>query len=368
MERFLCPQCHSAYAVDAKRWRCSCGSALDLQFEPSFARKAFLKRRPSLWRYREALPIRHDRNILTMGEGWTPLEEMDWDGRRVFIKIDYLFPTGSYKDRGATVLISKAKELGIQSVIEDSSGNAGCAIAAYCARGRIKCAIYVPESTSKGKLVQIGAYEAVLHKVEGTRERTAEVTMEAATQAYYASHCWNPYFLHGTKTFAYEIWEQMDWKAPDTLVLPVGHGTLFLGAHLGFKELKEAGLIKRVPKFVGIQSTACAPLALAFRKGTGEIPPIEQRKTVAEGIAIAVPVRGKQILKALEETGGEILTVREEEIGKASREMGRRGHFIEPTAAATIAGLKKYLRKKGRRESVVSTLTGLGLKSIGKVL
>jgi threonine synthase len=303
-----------------------------------------------------------------MGEGFTPLEEIELNGHRVFLKMDYLFPTGSYKDRGAAVLISKVRELGIKKVVEDSSGNAGSAIAAYCAKAAIGCEIYVPLSTSSGKLVQIQAYGATLKMVEGSRERTAEVAMEAASKTYYASHCWNPFFLHGTKTFAFEIYEQMGWKTPDTLVLPVGHGTLFLGAYIGFKELKEAGEIKRIPRLVGIQSAACAPLYQALKKGWRETLPIDKKETIAEGISIAKPVRGKQILEVIKETDGEVLTVTEKEIGVALREMGRKGHFIEPTSAATIAGLKKYLKKKNVKEIVVSTLTGMGLKAAGKFL
>jgi threonine synthase len=326
-----------------------------------------------LWRYREAIPISQDENILSLGEGFTPLEEMDFHGHRVLLKIDYLFPTGSYKDRGATVLISKAKELGIKKVVEDSSGNAGSAIAAYCARAGIGCEIYVPQTTSLGKLVQIQAYGAHLRRVEGSREKTAQVAVEAAFRTYYASHCWNPFFLHGTKTFAFEIWEQMDWKVPDVLVLPVGHGTLFLGAYIGFKELKEAGMVKRIPRLVAVQSASCAPLYQAFRKGWKETRPIEksvrletERETMAEGIAIAEPVRGRQILEAIRETDGEVLTVTEKEIGVAAGEMGIKGHFIEPTSAATIAGLKKYL-KHIKKQIVVSTLTGMGLKVAGKM-
>ena len=303
-----------------------------------------------------------------MNEGFTPLEEIEFDGNRTLMKIDYLFPTGSYKDRGATVLMSKMKEWGVQKVVEDSSGNAGSAIAAYCARAGIECEIYVPQHTSSEKTVQIQAYGAALKKVQGSRERTAEVAMEAASKIPYASHCWNPFFLHGTKTFAFEVWEQMGWKAPDVLVLPIGHGTLFLGATLGFRELKEAGMIKRIPRLVGVQSAFCAPLYRAFKKGWREIRPIEKKETVAEGIAISEPVRGRQILEAIQETDGEILVVTDKEIGMALMEMGRKGHFIEPTSAATIAGLKKYLRKKRRRETIVSTLTGTGLKSVGKML
>ncbi len=357
------------------RWRCDCGSYLDLEFKSKFFTKIILKRNPTLWRYREAIPIHQATFILSMNEGFTPLEKIEFKGGQVRVKMDYLFPTGSYKDRGATVLVSKMKEWGVKKVVEDSSGNAGSAIAAYCARAGIECEIYVPQSTSREKLVQIQAYGAVLKKVEGSRERTAEKAMEAASGIPYASHCWNPFFLHGTKTFAFEVWEQMDWKAPDTLVLPIGHGTLFLGAHLGFKELKEAGMIKRIPKMIGIQSASCAPLYQAFKKGWKETRPIEksgrletEKETIAEGIAIAKPVRGRQILEALRESGGEILVVGEEEIEDTLKEMGRKGHFIEPTSAATIAGLKKYLRKKRQKEMVVSTLTGMGLKSTGNML
>lgn len=321
-----------------------------------------------MWRYREAIPIHNDASILSMNEGFTPLEEIEFKGGGVLIKIDYLFPTGSYKDRGATVLISKMKEWGVQKVVEDSSGNAGSAIAAYCAKAGIGCDIYVPQYTSPGKLIQIQAYGATLKRVEGSREKTAEKAMEAASKIPYASHCWNPFFLHGTKTFAFEVWEQMDWRAPDTLVLPIGHGTLFLGAYIGFKELKTAGMIKRIPKMVGIQSASCAPLYQAFKKGWRETRPIEKEETIAEGIAIAEPVRGRQILEAIRETGGEVLAVTEKEIKVALKEMGRKGHFIEPTSSATIAGLKKYLRKKRQNETVVSTLTGMGLKSAGKML
>jgi len=350
------------------RWRCDCGSFLDLEFKPKFPIKKILKRGPTLWRYWEAIPILQDEHILSMGEGFTPLEEMEFNGHRVLLKIDYLFPTGSYKDRGATVLVSKLRELGIRKVIEDSSGNAGSAIAAYCARAGIECEIYVPQSTSSGKLVQIQAYGATLKKVEGSREKTAKVAMEAASEIYYASHCWNPFFLHGTKTFAFEIWEQIGWRAPDALVLPVGHGTLFLGAYIGFKELEDAGKVKRIPRLVGIQSAACAPLYQAFKKGWRETLPIEKKETMAEGIAIANPVRGRQILEAIRETGGEVLAVKEKEIGVAMKEMSRKGHFIEPTSAATVAGLKKYLSKKRQKEIVVSTLTGMGLKSVEKML
>lgn len=366
--KFFCPNCKRSYPIQPTRWRCDCGSFLDLKYESRFPIQKILKRRPNLWRYREAIPIRSDGSIISMDEGFTPLEEIDLNGERVFIKVDYLFPTASYKDRGATVLVSKMKEWGVHKVVEDSSGNAGSAIAAYCAKAGIECEIYVPHTTSSEKLVQIQAYGATLEKVKGSREKTAEVARETASKIPYASHCWNPFFLHGTKTFAFEVWEQMNWQSPDTLVLPIGHGTLFLGAYMGFRELRETGMVKRITRMVGVQSAFCAPLYQAFKNGWAEIRPIKKKETIAEGIAISEPVRGRQILDSIRDTDGEILTVTEKEIKVALKEMGRKGHFIEPTSAATIAGLKKYLSRKRRKEIVVSTLTGMGLKSAGKML
>ena len=366
MQKYSCPKCRQDYPIEQARWRCDCGSFLDLDFNVEFPILKIMDRPPTLWRYREALPILKDDHIVTLGEGFTPLEELALDSRPVLVKIDYLSPTGSYKDRGATVLISKAKELGVQKIVEDSSGNAGSAIAAYCAKAGIPCDIYVPEGISPGKLVQIQTYGATVKRVEGSREKTAEVAMEAASNAFYASHCWNPFFLHGTKTFAYEVCEQLHWKSPDTIVLPVGHGTLFLGTYLGFKELKEAGIVGKIPKLIGIQSAACAPLEEAFKKGERVAQPFDKRETIAEGIAIAKPVRGGQILEVIRETRGRILSVTEEEIVAALREMGQRGYFIEPTSAATMAGLKKY-GKHIKKEVIVTTLTGTGLKATEKI-
>jgi threonine synthase len=190
--------------------------------------------------------------------------------------------------------------------------------------------------------------------------------MEAAAHTFYASHCWNPFFLHGTKTFAFEVCEQMGWKTPEALVLPVGHGTLFLGAYLGFRELQQAGVVKGIPKLIAVQAESCAPLAKAFQDQRPDVSSIEKRETLAEGIAIARPVRGRQILEALRETGGEVWGVTEEEIQGSLREMGRKGYFIEPTSAATMAGLKKYL-KHCKKSLVVSTLTGIGLKATEKI-
>jgi threonine synthase len=289
--------------------------------------------------------------------------------QKVLIKLDHVFPTGSYKDRGATVLISKAKELGIRAVVQDSSGNAGCAIASYAALAGMSCEIFVPASTSSAKLVQIRHAGATLHLVPGTREDTAAAARARAQEVYYASHCWNPFFLHGTKTFAFEVWEQLSWRGPGTVILPAGNGTLVLGAWLGFRELMQAGFLDRMPVIVAVQATACAPLAGAFlHPAIHALPSITAGTTMAEGIAIAEPVRWKGIVQAVRETGGVIETVGEEEIGTALRELGKMGLCVEPTAAAGIAGAKRYLAENDAAGPVVTVVTGHGLKSPEKLI
>jgi threonine synthase len=368
MNRLICSKCSRSFPLDEKIWACPCGGLLDLQFQPAFPVEKIQKRKPTLWRYREAIPIVRDESILSFDEGFTPLLPVDFNGRNVWLKQDHLFPTGSYKDRGAAVLMSKVKELGVARVVEDSSGNAGCAIAAYSAKGGIEAEIFAPQSTSPGKLVQIRSYGAVLKTIPGSREETAKAVLSAARTGYYASHSWNPFFFHGTKTFAYEVWEQLGWKEPDTVILPVGNGTLLLGAYLGFAELLDAGMIRGAPKIVGVQSASCAPLVKAFRQGLEKIPAILPRETVAEGIAIATPVRGEQIVTAVKKSGGGFLAVDEEEIEKSLRWACERGFYVEPTSAAAVAAVFKYLETSDPEEIIVSTLTGHGLKATEKIL
>jgi len=368
LHRLVCTRCARAFSPGEKLWRCICGGLLNLEFGPTFPIEKIKKRKPTLWRYREAIPIVKDDSILSFDEGFTPLVPLTFENKKIWVKQDHLFPTGSYKDRGASVLMSKVKELGISRVVEDSSGNAGCAIAAYGARGGIRSEIYVPENTSPGKLAQIESYGAVLKKVPGSREDTARAVWQAAQKDYYASHSWNVYFFHGTKTFAFEVWEQMEWKTPDTLILPVGNGTLLLGAFIGFNELLEAGMIREIPKLVGVQSAHCAPLAKAFREGLKDIPKVHPQDTLAEGIAIAEPVRGKQALEAVKKSGGTFLTVNDGEVKESLRLISQKGFYLEPTAAATLAGVLQYLRNSDPEEIIVSVFTGHGLKATEKIL
>jgi threonine synthase len=368
MGMLVCEKCAKIFSWQERVWKCECGGLLDIEFKPAFPIAKITNRKPTLWRYREAIPVEDDENIVSFHEGFTPLLPVEFLGKTVWLKQDHLFPTGSYKDRGASVLISKAKELGVKAVVEDSSGNAGCAVAAYCAKAGIACEIFVPEDTSPGKLAQIRLYGAALNRVPGSREDTARAVMQAAEKHYYASHSWNPFFFHGTKTFAFEICEQLEWQAPEAVIVPVGNGTLLLGVYIGFRELRQAGITDKMPKIIGVQAAHCAPLFKAFAGGLNDFVPIEKRDTLAEGIAIAEPVRGRQILKAVENSGGGFLEVEEEEIKKALFELARKGFYVEPTAAATIAAIPQYLSQLKRNEIIVSVLTGHGLKSTEKIL
>jgi len=361
-------KCKAIYPVDVPSWKCDCGSILDIEFEPVFDLEEIERRKPTMWRYREAIPINNDENIVSFDEGFTPIIEVIFHGRPVLIKQDQLFPTGSYKDRGASVLVSKVKELGIRQVVEDSSGNAGCAISAYCAKADIDCNIFVPEDTAPGKLSQIQFYGAKLNKVPGTREDASNAVLKAAQKIYYASHSWNPFFLHGTKTFAFEICEQLGWKSPDTIILPVGNGTLLLGAYIGFNELFNSKIINKIPKIIAVQAINCAPLHTAFKENLKKVPKINKKDTIAEGIAIAEPIRGKQIVEAVEKSNGDFIVVDDSEIKESLKEICKKGFYIEPTSAAATAGVSKYLRKSKYHEIIVSVFTGHGLKTTEKML
>ncbi|MES2561055.1 MAG: threonine synthase [Bacteroidota bacterium] len=348
-------------------WQSPEGNLLDIHFLAQFPLTKISSRPPNLWRYREAIPILSDVAIVSLNEGFTPLLNLTFNGNAVGVKQEQLFSTGSYKDRGATVLMSKVKELGIQQVVQDSSGNAGCAIAAYAAAASVGCTIYLQQDTSPAKIAQMKAYGAHIEFVNGSREDVAEVTLKAARAQYYASHSWNPFFFQGTKTFAYEVCEQLGWQAPDSVVLPAGNGTLVIGCYIGFMDLLHAGIIDKMPKLIAVQSEHCAPLAAAFANNQTAYTEITSKPTIAEGIAIAKPIRGNQILQYVTESKGSFITVTEAEIKAAWKDCAAKGFYIEPTSAATIAGLMKYM-EGFPNEKIVSLFSGHGLKSTDKIL
>lgn len=353
------------YTADQPEWL-GLGELPEIKTVLPFDIEKIDKKMRSQWRYEYFMRV-DPNHVVTLGEGFTPMLPLSLFGQTVHIKQEQFFPTGSYKDRGASVLISLARELGVKQVVQDSSGNAGCAIAAYAARAGIRADIYVPASTSPGKLAQIRMYGANLILIPGSREDTARAALLAAHNVYYASHCYNPFFFEGTKTFAYEVCEQLNWKVPDVVVLPAGNGTLVIGCYIGFKHLLDSGVISRMPKLVAVQSAHCAPLYAAWKQNLAEPEKINAQPTIAEGIAIAEPVRGRQIIEIIRATNGAFVAVSDQETIDALKLCGNMGYYIEPTSAATIAGIQKA-RALFEGETWVSLFSGHGLKSTEKML
>ena len=365
MTEMRCGSC-GASASGRAPWRCEvCESPLEIELPPADAATFADGAADGVWRYRSWLP---GVEPVTLGEPRTALVELLDQGPTTFAKIEGGLPTGSFKDRGATVTVSWLRAQGAHDVVVDSSGNAGASFAAYAARSGIRLRVFVPADASPAKLLQVRAHGAVVVTVPGPRSAAGDAARGAlggaGPEVAYASHLWQATFISGTATFAYEVFEQLGRRPPDAIVAPLGGGTLLLGAHLGFARLRKAGLIDRVPRLIGVQSRACAPLVRAFRAGAPDAAAVDPGTTIAEGIRIARPPRSRQILAAIRETRGDIVEVTDDEIRASSRTLSGQGLFVEPTSAAAHAGLA---RSASRDETVVVALTGHGLKASGPI-
>lgn len=362
----ICADCGTEYPPDTPEWICiRCGGLFEFEAIPRFEPPFIDVTAAGLWRYRAALPLSGDAAPVTLGEGWTPLVPCVFAEREVLFKLDFLMPTGSFKDRGSTVLVSALRAMGILHCLEDSSGNAAASLSAYCARAGIRADIYCPAYASPNKLAQIRAYGAQVHLVDGARENASRAVLEQAAQgkAYYASHYYNPYAMAGMKTSAWELWEQLGGRAPGAVVLPVGHGTNMIGMARGFRDLLDAGLIEKMPRIHAAQAASVAPLVAAFQRGAIRTDPVESRHTIAEGISIRQPARGRELLQVLYDTGGRAIAVEEGEIAAARADLARQGLFAEPTSATAAAALR-HLDPDELLDPVVVSLSGSGLKGL----
>ncbi|MDF2462475.1 MAG: pyridoxal-5-phosphate-dependent protein subunit beta [Ramlibacter sp.] len=367
MQPYICSSCGTTHAANALVWRCDCGGYLDVAPGAGLTRADIDSDERSLWRYRKALHLESSRPSVSFGEGLTPLVPGQWGGEEVLFKLDFLMPSGSFKDRGSALMINRLAELGVKSVLEDSSGNGGASVAAYSAAAGIDCRIYVPASTSAGKVIQTRTYGAELVKVPGTREDTSQAALAAAQEHFYASHNWHPLFIEGVKTVAYEIWEQLGFRAPANVVAPIGFGSSVLGLYRGFKELLGAGQVERLPRIFACQAANCAPIHSLFAGGSAQV---ESRPTAAEGIACLKPIRLPEIMRALKESGGQTVAVSEDDIARGLQDLAAtRGLFVEPTSAVAPAGARMLLEAGVIRpgEVTVVLLTGNGLKATEKI-
>ena len=272
----------------------------------------------SLWRYHAALALRN-RRAVSLGEGWTPLVERHWDGAAVLFKLESQMPTGSFKDRGSAVMLNHLIEVGVGPIHENSSGNAGSSIATYAASAGLRCRIYVPATAPRGKIVQIAASGAEVRAIPGTRQDVTEAALQAVGESFYASHNWQPFFIEGTKTLAYELWEQLGFRVPDNILVPTGYGSNILGLERGFDELERNGEIARRPRLFAVQAANCAAFGAAWNAGADDYVPFAPAPTAADGIATVKPVRTREVLRALRRSGGAVVAVPEAEIAPARR-------------------------------------------------
>ncbi len=365
---YLDPRSGETFPLDQPRW-CGNGQApLLITALPGMTRGQIETATRSLWRYRAAFPMQTDAPI-TMGEGCTPLLPRTLHGASVLLKCEWFMPTGSFKDRGASVMLSLLRAQGIDHVLEDSSGNGGAAVAAYAAAGGMKATIMAPASTSPAKTVQMRAHGATVELIPGTRQDTADAAVARSATTFYASHNWHPFFLHGTKTLAYELWEDLGFQVPDNIITPCGAGSNVLGCEIGFAELLRAGEIDRMPRIFAVQPGNCSPIAATFLAGAEEQVPTAIAPTIAEGTAIAQPIRLREVLGTLRETGGGAVAVSEAEIAAATFDLARIGIYVEPTSAQTAAALAKLLAAGTITpdQTTVLVLTGSGLKATPRI-
>jgi threonine synthase len=306
-----------------------------------------------LWRYRADLAIRGD--PVTLGEGATPIVPYE----KYLLKLEGISPTGSFKDRGAATAITAARAAGAKTVIEDSSGNAGTAIAAYAAAAGLRARIFAPDDIVPAKARAIEVLGAELIKVSGPRSAVSEAAVAAANDGYDVGHARDDAFLEGTKTIAYELFEELGAELHD-VITPVGQGTVLIGMAIGFADLVASGRMERAPRLHGVQSEACAPLVRGA--SLGRAAPVVRQPSVADGIRIPEPTRAERSYSAVRYSGGRWIAVPDDAIERAWRQAATHGLLMEPTSAAAIAGARVLNLPPG----AVLIITGSGLKAIDR--
>lgn len=358
-----CPDCNTFGVFDPAVYCCVCGGALEPVIEPGFDKNQIFQKDSSLWRYARAILSGSAANPLRLGAGWTPLLPLTDDGESPMVKLEYYSPTASFKDRGTEVEFTILRSMGVNKAVEDSSGNAGASAAAYAARAGIQLKIYAPQSASLVKISQIKAFGAETNLIAGVRQNATDACLETVKRGVcYASHAWNPAYLLGQTTFAWEIWEQMDYAVPDEIFFPVGQGGLLMGAWLGFRSLLEAKKISRLPRLSIVQPKNNDPLIRAIHENWEEWQTIPATPSQADGLAVARPIRWKRIRQAVVESGGRAVSVSEEEINIASQRLAKLGFFVEPSSAVALAGFSVVSKTQYGSKTIIP-LTGSGLKT-----
>jgi len=372
--KLQCFECQRVFPAEEAGFRCkTCGGLLEVRFDLVGRREpAWNGRQLSVWKYRELLPIEKQESIVSLAEGGTGLHHCKRLGRKLglkklFVKNEGENPTGSFKDRGMTVAISKARELSKKKVLCASTGNTAASLAAYSARADMECIVLMPKGkVAGGKMLQIIMHGAKLIQIKGDFDQALEIAMKLSERRreFYLMNSINPFRLEGQKTIAFEILDQLG-RVPEVVMLPVGNGGNISAAWKGFSEFQQLKIVKSRPRMIGIQAEKAAPIARAVKSGRDKIRPVHNPQTIATAIRIGSPVNWPKVLSAIRDSRGTAETVTDRQILEAQKELATlEGIFVEPASAASIAGVKK-LSEEGRvdrSETVVCVTTGHGLK------
>jgi len=381
-----CIKCGAEYPAQLL-YRCErCGGILDILYDFERIRdridfKVIVARRDGMWNYRELLPIEDYSKIVSLGEGGTKLHrcsrlEDKFGIKQLYVKDETRNPTGSFKDRPISVAVTKAKEFGVNTVVTSSSGNAGASLSAYAAKAGITCFVFTPTNVALGPLSQMAVHGARIVTVKGSVSDSFKIAQVVAKKYGWmnvTSTFLCPYATEGDKTVGYEICEQLEWKVPQWILIPIGAGPLLFGSFKGFTELVKFDLIRDLPRMVGIQAEGCAPIVKAFKERTMEVRPWKNPKTIASGISD--PLRGytqdgNLTLKIIRKSKGVAIAVSDEDILDAVKLLAKEGVFAEPTGAVSIAGLRKMIDDKivDRHDLAVCVVTGHGLKNPNRIM
>jgi threonine synthase len=374
-----CINCGSEYGIDEIVYFCrKCGDLLEIKYEPNALAQALSKsdwrKAPlSVWRYRDFMPISYQSKIISLNEGGTGLHlcqrlAKQLGIRQLYVKNEGENPTGSFKDRGMTVGVTKAVELGVNSVICASTGNTSASLAAYAAKTGLQCAVLIPSGKiAYGKLSQAMIYGAKVIQVRGNFDESLDIVLKLSEKhrTIYLLNSINPFRIEGQKSLGFEICDQLNQEAPDRIIVPVGNAGNISAIWKGFFEFHELGVVEALPKMTGIQAAGSAPIAQAIKNGKDTIVPVASPETVATAIRIGAPVSWKKAMTAIRESDGTAETVTDEEILSAQKLLARvEGLFVEPASASSIAGLIKLVQNGtiDKDERIVCVTTGHGLK------
>ncbi len=355
-----------------------CGKPLLVRYDlarvqTSLTKESLHGRSADLWRYREILPVADDRNIVSLGEGWTPLLAANRLGKQLgidqlFIKDESQNPTQSFKARGMSAAVSMAKELGVTKLAVPSAGNAAGALAAYAAQAAIECFIFMPRDTPRANVIECQQTGAHVTLMDGLiTDCGAEVARRKETEGWFdVSTLKEPYRIEGKKTLGYELAEQLDWTLPDVIIYPTGGGTGLIGMWKAFAEMEQMGWIDaKRPRMVTVQAAGCAPIVRAFDAGKRFADEFPNASTVASGLRVPKAIGDFLIIDALRASGGAAIAVTDDELIAATREIGAaEGVFCAPEGAACLPALKKLMVQGSVTSSdrVVLFNTGAGVK------